>query len=98
MGVYIKGINYAECNKCPLNLMAISETCSLNKKKCPLVEVAEPHGRLIDADILTGMISKTSAEPEYQHTREDWRIGLYLAEDLTYEMPTVLEAESEDEE
>lgn len=48
MGVYIKGINYAECNKCPLNLMAILETCSLNKKKCPLVEITEPHGRLVD--------------------------------------------------
>lgn len=54
------------------------------------------HGRLIDADILTGMISKKSAEPEYQHTGEDWRAGLYLAEDLTYEVPTVLEAESEE--
>jgi hypothetical protein len=65
-------------------------------KDCPLVEVKEPHGRLIDADMLTGMISKKAAEPEYQHTGEDWSVGLYLAENLTYEVPTILETEIEE--
>ena len=86
MGVYIKGINYAECNKCPLNLMAISETCSLNKKKCPLVEVAEPHGRLIDADRLI-----RKSKPYHLKNGFD-----AIPEIDIKHAPTVLEAESEE--
>ena len=57
MGVYIKGIGMPQnCDECPLN-----STCGYSlhmplyhtEKRhddCPLIEVSESHGRLIDAD------------------------------------------------
>lgn len=47
MGVYIKGMDMPKnCGECFVGNRAI---CS---KHCPLTEVPEPHGRLIDADAL----------------------------------------------
>ena len=45
--------------------------------------------RLIDADALIKAIEKKEAEPSYQHTDEDWVIGLIMAEELIFEQPTV---------
>ena len=65
MGVYIKGMEMPkDCTECKIKyfdkfcyphcgitklLIAYSRT----KSDCPLTEVPEPHGRLIDADKLT---------------------------------------------
>lgn len=45
--------------------------------------------RLIDADALIKAIEKKEAEPSYQHTGEDWAVGLIMAEGLIFEQPTV---------
>lgn len=63
MGVYIKGVDYANCDKCPLSIATISKTCSLNKNNCPLVEVKIPHGRLIDADVCKQRVYDGSRTP-----------------------------------
>jgi len=58
MGVYIKGMKMPkECGECPL-YSSIDDVCQFDqtdtcydKKRplwCPLVEVSEPHGDLID--------------------------------------------------
>jgi len=54
---------------------------------CPLVEVQEKHGRLIDADRLCVDITET-ADPIYSDMIE-WAIGMVEAQ------PTVIEEESE---
>ena len=47
MSIYIKGMDMPkDCGECFVGNRTI---CS---KQCPLVEVKEPHGRLIDADVL----------------------------------------------
>lgn len=54
---------------------------------CPLVEVPEPHGRLIDADALV---------PDICHDWEGGRIPPdYYSEECIREAPTVIEAEEE---
>lgn len=45
--------------------------------------------RLIDADTLLTAIQKKEAEPSYQHTGEDWCVGLIIAEGLVDEQPTI---------
>lgn len=61
MGIYIKGMKMPKyCDNC---LFTIDDGCMFNNlidvdtgnavfDDCPLVEVKEPHGRLIDADEL----------------------------------------------
>lgn len=66
MGVYIKGMEKRSCGDCPLVQYHATSTgfqsiCYVTHKliedidvtkDCPMVEVPEPHGRLIDADML----------------------------------------------
>ena len=65
MGVYIKGMEMPfTCLNCDFHKCAggVGDFCSLTKRRqfrfknrpkdCPLIEVPEPHGRLIDADAL----------------------------------------------
>ena len=63
---------------------------------CPLVEVKEPHGRMIDADEPMTKISTMMQEPDYQHEGENWIVGLIMARDAIDEAPTVIEAEDEE--
>lgn len=55
MGVYIKGMDMpVDCYECKVWFQCFDEKPPFNmiKSVCPLVEVKEPHGRLIDADVL----------------------------------------------
>lgn len=65
MGVYIKGMEMPfTCLTCDFHKCAggVGDFCSLTKRRqfrfknrpndCPLIEVPEPHGRLIDAEQL----------------------------------------------
>lgn len=101
MGLYIKGMKMPDgCYGCP-----VITWCRIYKNNewgmpkkldnCPLVEVSEPHGRLVDAEALHRAIDKKTGEPEYQHTGEDWVSGLFLADELVWEQLTVIEAEDE---
>ena len=64
---------------------------------CPLVEVKEPHGRLIDADVPLEKVSKMMQEPDYQHEGENWMVGLIMARDAIDEADTIIEAEGREE-
>lgn len=45
--------------------------------------------RLIDADKLMAEMKEAEAEPAYQHTGEDWYVGMVSAEGLVDEAETV---------
>lgn len=93
MGVYIKGMEMPEsCWECRLNYdhrycMVTNSRIMANGTKpdwCPLVEVKEPHGRLIDADALVNTVvfhTNISAD-----TKE-------FIEDLIGIAPTVIDKE-----
>ena len=52
MGVYIKGMEMPErCGQCFLRVGNCKQRTYMERrpKDCPLVEIKEPHGRLIDA-------------------------------------------------
>ena len=55
-----------------------------NVKRCPLVEVPTPHGRLIDADELE------------THVDNWWDIGEYVFADTIRNADTIIEAEVSD--
>ena len=85
MSVLIKGMEMPEtCDDCPVgwcnNLILFSES-DKRADNCPLVEVPEPHGRLIDADEIC--FSMTNG------------IDQDIAEEAIRESPTVIEAEGE---
>ena len=91
MSILIKGMEMPkDCNKCP---MTVEGYCRIigypngdainNRYKplwCPLVEVRTPHGRLIDADALTGKAYM------------DGKLMCVEMDDIE-EAPTIIEAE-----
>lgn len=87
MGVYIKGMTLKQLK----NMGIAGIQLNINR----LVEVPEPHGRLIDAEALHRDIGKKAGDPEYQHPGEDWVCGLYIADELLCGQLTVIEAEDE---
>ena len=104
MSVLIKNMTMPECcAMCPmchrnfdwrkprLACYALSAWCIADEdrlEKCPLVELPEKHGRLIDADLLKN---------EYPHDT-DWdypvNTNCYVSESID-NAPTVVEAEGE---
>lgn len=44
--------------------------------------------RYIDEEAVKKKIALMQREPDYQHENEDWRVGLYMAEDAIDEAPT----------
>ena len=90
MGVYIKGMEMPKkCLWCPLMYIGFCQVTKTDVNSdlgrraddCPIVEVPEPHGRLIDADAL-----------DYKLDASDRDIYVkYILE----EEPTVIEAEGE---
>ena len=93
MGVYVKEMTTPygwprSCEYCTFKDKDWPGYCevlnsSVWKKDCPLVEVPEPHGRLIDADALVNTVMHTNSPAD---TKE-------FIEDLIGIAPTVIEAE-----
>lgn len=98
MAIYIKGMEMPKkCYGCfeeyhPVNLL--SGTCKLTgestdgfaykrREDCPLIEVPEPHGRLIDADKLYAAVQSNESE------------GVFVRFLLRHS-PTVIEGEVEE--
>lgn len=105
MGVYIKDMNMPdECYCCPCSQPVaggLQGRCNLlwrdfsgnphsKDQDCPLVEVAEPHGRLIDADNLEKSLIDDNRQAFTKH-----QVWLMFSE-YNKNVPTVLEAESEE--
>lgn len=81
MGVYIPGIQMPKsCGMCPCILYGMGDIfCCITKERvldvrkqldnCPLIEVAEPHGRLVDENVAKvtseyGFVAPTVIEAE----------------------------------
>lgn len=94
MGVYIKGMDMPkDCTECELIYndhfgyprCCISGLLSINgrtKRDCPLTEVPEPHGRLIDGD---------KAVKDYHNYGISHSYDAFDLEDIIAESPTVIE-------
>ena len=46
-------------------------------------------GRIIDADVLEQKLDAILCEPDYQHTGENWSVGILIAQNAIYDIPTV---------
>ena len=102
MGVYIKGMKMPEgCGECniPCGINDVDRVLfgfdKTRPQNCPLVEIPEPHGRLIDAD-------KLLSDEQYEKYMRDILIegetgDLYIrpqdVADLLFDAPAVIEAE-----
>ena len=100
MGVYVEGMEMPEtCIECINSGLRTAIRCSEWTKisaglrenhrtlSCPLVEVQEPHGRLIDADALV---------PDICHDWSGWRVPPDdYSEECIRNAPTVIEAEGD---
>lgn len=101
MSILIKGMKMPSCcENCPCNdddwrCGALGSTfddleidrLEIKPSFCPLVEVPEPHGRLIDADALN---------LDYEvNMADDWKTAHEIANCVRY-APTVIEAEEQE--
>lgn len=94
MGVYIKGMKMQKkCSWCMFSRFATKWYCNItlncindyidsSPKDCPITDVPEPHGRLIDADALMNVYIKN----EFCSDMGD-------AMEVLDNFPTVIEAE-----
>ena len=62
---------------------------------CPLVEVPEKHGELIDIDLLIHRLSLM--KPEFSFFADGAYMGITSINDIFKNIPVVVEAEGEDE-
>lgn len=96
MAIYIKGMDMPKsCIECPLHgesackaFTTIEPWTFKDDERaafCPLTEVPEPHGRLIDLDALIDQISIDSAGNRGQYGDE------WLFEDTIEKAPTIIE-------
>ena len=99
MGIYVKGMRMPRsCFECKLDLRTdvCQAFCEWNAEHpysirgkdrlpdCPLVEVPEPHGRLVDADVLMNV-----------YTKHEFSSDMGDAMEVLDNFPTVIEAEGE---
>ncbi len=101
MGIYIKGMEMPkDCGKCPLvekcknRHLEITESDNgyepiFIQDYCPLTEVSEPHGRLIDADALIPIMKYNTTDNEIGVF--PIRIGFDAIKGVIDEAPTVIE-------
>lgn len=79
-------------NKCPFLWINFGDNSEYQNKKrmpdCPLVEVPEPHGRLIDADALSSQFHKDTGRLHLITTHG-------FVSECIEDASTVIEAESE---
>ena len=91
MGVYIKGMKMPkDCNTCHINncLLPYSKGVPIGHrhKDCPLIEIEEPHGRLIDADVAQDRLLNIMCGTGYQSRA-------ISAVRYEYMTPTIIESE-----
>ena len=111
MGIYIKGMKKPkECTACPSGL-SVCIGCDAFftgnrprgrvREDCPIVEVTEPHGRLIDADKLDAYklpSEKQDFKTWHKHSAEyKYAVPVFNSalDMVKNNAPTVIEAEGE---
>ena len=90
--------NYYQLYKCDVCDQAVAKYASeyqmAKPEWCPLIEIPEPHGRLIDASYKVDM-------PFYDDEYEEYSVRTVTAEELLMmadnEVPTVIEAEGSED-
>lgn len=112
MSILIKGMEmpkscwdcyFQDCGNCCLNYHKVVDKNIVEDsidEDCPLIEVQEPHGRLIDADALEELIIKqkyacarASAHGAITELHKSW--GLHDAELMIEAAPTVIQESEE---
>lgn len=107
MSVIIKGMKMPEkCENCPcydyIDYVCRADDCFApfdvenpeeRSEHCPLVEIATPHGRLIDADALLRVIEENSYR--LRGVTNSTENGMFLTgiRQAIDESPTIIEAE-----
>ena len=94
MSILVKGVPMPKCcGECSaircflLDELTDEEIESKRHEKCPLVEVPEPHGRLIDAEVLTkNLVKRWNVSDDQDFCNKEVWHGIA-------EAPTVIEAE-----
>jgi len=102
MSILIKGMEMPKCcNNCDFNVICNHANGGVRRpKRCPLVEVSVPHGRLVDADALASYFENTL--PQALKGENDFNKCLIKAatvgfmEDL-HNAFTIIEAEGKDD-
>lgn len=88
MSLLIKGAEMpTDCNRCPIDYHY--RVCNGHKERCSIVEVPEPHGRLIEAPD----VSEYEVFDEDTGTREISLFGLMECHRMVKDAETVIEAE-----
>ena len=98
MGVYIPKMEMPKSCKCcrfeydDMYCLVCERPTMFNKRRddCPLIAVKEPHGRLIDADVVLSNIGAFA-----DHPNETLVNDLAIAFDIVLDAPTVIEREGE---
>ncbi len=95
MGVYIKGMKMPRyCYECKVWFQCFEEKPPFNmiKSVCPLIEVKEPHGRLIDATFEENHYASMLLDPTPDVTEQDKKNARIIIDALRM-AGTVIEAE-----
>lgn len=91
MGVYIKGVEKPKsCGECFVGRRFMCEHV-YSFEDCPMVEVPEPHGRLIDADALKRKSQKVATEAWKLRIKATVEVILNQFIDYIGHAPTVIE-------
>ena len=105
MSVLIKGIEMPfTCLTCDFHKCAggVGDFCSLTKRRqfrfknrpkdCPLIEVPEPHGRLIDADeVFVEFVVEGQKSKRYK-VGEKWELNGEEIRSVISRLPTIIQA------
>lgn len=100
MGVYIKGVEMPTNGEilC-INIHPDGKVCIALDLECKQIATAvpvPPHGRLIDADALDGiMVEQSGEEYNHHHAPRTWERALSCFRDYIKDAPTIIEAEEE---
>ena len=103
MGVFVKGMGMPErCGQCFLRVGNCEQRIYMERrpKGCPLVEVKEPHGRLIDEENVKDAIYERLKVLQNHEVFRRKRGDIDLLGVMPYiaKIPTVIEAEGSENE
>ncbi len=96
MSILIKGLNIPyDCLECYVAQFCKEYQDEENKRPygCPIVELPEPHGRLIEADKVTKKMEKITTEAWQKKLSDTVEHTLNMSIDIIKGAPTVIEAE-----
>lgn len=109
--VVIKGMTLPKtCGKCPLKVEAnwglytcpfqpeyvFALVSTFRSDKCPLIEVPEPHGRLVDADEMFVEFAIEGQRSKRYKLGEKWELNGEEIRSVISRLPTIIPASKEE--